>query len=385
MSDKGMKKVEFEFPDPDNDNTEIKVEPALNRTVDVMQTLELPNRKKKGKDDAQDSKIEIEVEQVDDDTRIIKEPDAEIEVVNDTPKRDRVGKQLSGDVDEVTEEELQGYNDRVQRRIKTLNTRYHDQRREAEAIKRERDEIVNLAKSLFEENEKLKQTSNRSQNSLMTQAKKAAEAELAAAKREYKDAYDSGDADKLVEAQTKLFEVVAKKSRLDAWRPKALQTPRTNVQTQNNVASTQQGARPQQQPAPQIRQSDPKLDAWLADNSWFDPSGMNGGDPEMTNFAMGVHQKLVRDGIDGNHPEYYKRLNARVREKFPEEFNVDAPGKAQRDDVAQVSDSVVAPVTRSAAPRKFKLNETQVALAKRLDIPLEGYAREVAKIEMRRG
>lgn len=377
MSDKSMKKVEFEFPDPDS-STEIQVEPALNRTANVLETLEMP---KKGKQAKKEDDFEVEIEQVDEDTRAVKKDDVEIEIVNDTPKRDRVGKQLEGDVEDVTEEELANYNERVQKRIKTLNTRYHDQRREAEAVKRERDEIVNLAKSLLEENEKLKQNSTRSENTLMQQAKRTVEAELAAAKREYKEAYDSGDSDRLVEAQTKLSEIVAKKTRLDTWRPKGLQTPKTNVQTQQRVAPTQQGARPEYSQAPQPRQSDPKLDAWLAENSWFGEQG----DPEMTSFAMGVHHKLVREGIDGNHPDYYNRLNARVREKFPEEFDVSRPSEATKPAEKKDSDSVVAPVTRSTAPRKFKLNESQVALAKRMGVPLEAYAREVAKLEMRRG
>lgn len=364
MPEEKMKTIEFEFPEPD-DPAEIQVEPAQNRTENVLQTLDL--EKKVGKEAAETAEKE--------DVRVVQEGSVEIEVENDTPKKDRIGKQAS-DVEDVSEGELNNYSKRVQKRMKDLNTRYHDQRREAEARARERDEIVNLAKSLMDENEKLKQTTSRSRNSLIKQAKDGVAVELASAQREYKDAYDSGDSDRLVQAQTKLSEVVAKKAKIDAWKPQPLQRRQSGVQPQQRTTPTQQEARPQQ-PAPQPQvPPNPKVQEWMSDNAWF------GTDEEMTSFAYGVHQKLVREGVDGTHPDYYKRLDARIREKFPEEFDI---GKGESSADNRDTDSVVAPVTRSSAPKKFRLNETQVALAKRLGVSLEDYAKEAAKLEMRKG
>ncbi len=348
-----MKKIEFEFPDPDaNEKPEIQVEPAVNRTENVLDDFKLEEVEQEEKTSA--------------DTRVLKEDGVEVEVVNDVPPEDR-NRKISEEAEEVTDEELEGYSERVKKRIQRLNKNRHDQRRIAEQAQRERDEAIRYAQGLLNENQKLQQNNSRSRNSLIAQAKKAAEAEVQAAQRVYKEAYEAGDSEKLVDAQTKLSEAVAKKSRIDGWKPQPLQKPQSGVQ------SREQQRVPQTRNAPTPQEPDPKLKSWMDDNSWF------GTDDEMTGFAYGAHRKLVQQGVDGNHPDYYKKLDARMRQAFPEEFEDAAPSKKG----GKESDSVVAPVTRSSAPKRFKLTESQVALAKRMGITLEQYAEEAAKLAMR--
>jgi len=126
---------------------------------------------------------------------------------------------------------------------------------------------------------------------------------------------------------------------------------------------------------PQAAPVDRKAEAWQRDNDWF------GSDDEMTHFALGLHNKLVKTGVDPQSDEYYDKVNARVRQVFPEKFDseetADAP--TQRTN----KQNVVAPATRSTAPRKVVLTQTQVNIAKRLGVPLELYARQVAN-EMRK-
>ena len=116
---------------------------------------------------------------------------------------------------------------------------------------------------------------------------------------------------------------------------------------------------------------DPKALAWRKQNQWFGPNRL------MTAFTLGLHEQLVEEGFDPNSDEYYERINKTVRSKFPESFpdeQVKTEEKPKR-----TSSNVVAPASRSVAPTKITLTQTQVALAKKLRIPLEAYARKVAE------
>ena len=354
MADKKMQRVEFEFPVEDDPiGNEIVVEPATNRTENVM--------------DAYKQEEEKEVKEEKPAAKVVKEEDVEIEVIDDTPAADR-GRKASDPADDVTDKELKNYSDEVKSRIKHLGKSYHDQRRIAEAAQRERDELAAFAKSIMKENETLKTTTTRSKNSLIQQAKLAANESLKNAQQQYREAFDSADSEKMVLAQTALSEAVAKKHKVDSWKPEALQRPSSDVQR------TQQQGTPAPQrpaPAPAPAAADPKLTSWLDNNSWF------GTNEEMSGFAYGAHATLLREGIDGNHPEYYKKLDTKMRQKFPEEFD-SVPATKDK------TDSVVAPVTRSSAPKRYKLTETQVAIAKKLGLPLAQYAEEAAKLEMGR-
>ena len=288
--------------------------------------------------------------------------DFEIEVVDDTPEEDR-NKSSAEPPQEVTEEELSRYSDkRLKERLAHLGKGYHDERRAKEAAFREREEALRLTQSVVEENKKLKGSLSSNQEILLQQAKKAVENEVERAKQSYKDAYQSGDPDALVEAQEALTMAKINSDKVKNFKPTPLQDDRNVVQT-TNIAQEQA--------------VDPKAQRWFDKNSsWY------GKDREMTGYALALHEKLVlEDGLDPRSDEYYKRLDGRIRQVFSDKFSseglADAPQSQRR------RENVVAPATRSTAAKKIVLNATQVQLAKRLGVPLELYARKVAE-EMRK-
>ena len=288
--------------------------------------------------------------------------DFEIEVVDDTPEEDR-NKSSAEPPQEVTEEELSKYSDkRLKERLAHLGKGYHDERRAKEAAFREREEALRLTQSVVEENKKLKGSLSSNQEVLLEQAKKVVDNEVEKAKQSYKDAYQSGDPDALVEAQEALTMAKINSDKIKNFKPTPLQEDRNVVQT-TNIAQEQA--------------VDPKAQRWFDKNSsWY------GKDREMTGYALALHEKLVlEDGLDPRSDEYYKRLDGRIHQVFSDRFSseelADAP-QSQRK-----RENVVAPATRSTAPKKIVLNATQVQLAKRLGVPLELYARKVAE-EMRK-
>jgi hypothetical protein len=288
------------------------------------------------------------------------EAEPEIEVVDDTPPEDRNRKPMAEPPKEVTDEELSKYDESVQKRIKHFTKGYHDERRAKEAAEREREEALRFAQTLAEENKKLKGSVNQNQTALLEQAKKVVANELDAAKRQYKEAYEAGDSDALVEAQEALTSAKMKAEKVNNFRPAPLQEEETPVQI------TQ---RPQ--PAAPV---DEKLLAWQDQNQWF------GSNKRMTAYALGLHEDLIGEGIPAGSDEYYRRINADMRERFADQFGADEPADAKPQ---RTKSNNVAPATRSTAPRKIVLTQTQVNLAKRLGVPLELYARKVAE-EMRK-
>jgi hypothetical protein len=257
---------------------------------------------------------------------------------------------------EVTDEELAQYSDGVKKRIQHFSKGYHEERRAKEAAFREREEAVRLAQQLMEENKKLQSSQGQTQQVLLDQAKKVVQNEVEEAKRKYKEAYESGDADALVTAQEELTAAKIRADRVNNFKPAPLQEEKPAVQ-------------PAPQPVQQEQvQVDPKASAWQEANPWF------GTDDEMTALALTVHRKLVESGVSPTSDEYYDRINNRMRQVFPDAFPSEKPVKKS---------SVVAPATRSTAPKKIVLTKSQVNIAKRLGLTNEQYARAVAE-EMRK-
>ena len=284
----------------------------------------------------------------------------EIEVVDDAPEEDRGRKPMTEPPKEVTDDELSKYDESVQKRIKHFTKGYHDERRAKEAAEREKEEALRFARSLAEENNKLKGSVNQNQTALIEQAKKVVANELETAKRQYKEAYEAGDSDALVNAQEALTSAKMKADKVNNFRPAPLQVEKTDVQ-------------PAYQPQP-AAPVDEKLLAWQDQNQWF------GSNKRMTAYALGLHEDLVGEGIPAGSDEYYKRINTDMRERFADQFGADEPADAKPQ---RTKSNNVAPATRSTAPRKIVLTQTQVNLAKRLGVPLELYARKVAE-EMRK-
>ncbi len=341
-----FQKVEYSFPDEEKD-TSIEVEGSGEVEIDLSG--------RKSADEYADTPAEPEVEAK-------SEPDElDIEVVDDTPKADRNRKPSEPPAD-VTDDELEGYSEKVRNRIKHFSKGYHDERRAKESALRERQELEALAQRLVDENKTLKGNVNKNQEALLEQAKRNAAIEMESAKRSYKAAYDEGNSDALLEAQEKLTTAKLKSDKLDNFQIPSLQDEETAVQDTET-------------PAVQEYVRDTKAEEWRSANPWFDE------DPEMQSLAYGVHHKLVRDGVSPQSDEYYERIDARMREVFPDYFG-EVPSEAREE--RKQRPNVVAPATRSTAPKKVTLSQTQVALAKRLGVPLEEYARQVA-LEMRNG
>ena len=202
------------------------------------------------------------------------EKEIEVEVVDDTPKADR-GRKASKPPEDLTDDELEDYSDKVRKRIQHFSKGYHDERRAKEASQRERQEMEAFAKTLVDENNKLKSSVEKNQAALLEQAKKNSAIEVLSAKRAYKRAYEAGDADKLLDAQDKLTNAKIKADKLGDFEPETLQQAEIPVQI------------PQEAPI----QPDTKASDWASENSWF------GSDDEMTAYAMGVHSKLVKQGV----------------------------------------------------------------------------------------
>lgn len=291
--------------------------------------------------------------------------DIEIEIVDDTPDADK-NRTASPPPEDPTEEELGEYSEKVQKRIKKFTKGYHDERRAKEAAQRELDEAVAYAQRLKQENEGLKQRTDKSQHALLEQAKRTVEGDLQAARREYREANDTGNSEKLLAAQEKLNLAQNRKERLSQIRLPPLQEGDDGVQRTPTEYSTPQ-------PTPK---ADPKAVAWSEQNEWF------GSDEDMTEYAYLYHKRLIRDGVDPSSDDYYEKLDSRMRRIFPENFDeIDGTDNAPLKDGRPLSKSedVVAPATRSAAPKRIKLTQSQVRIAKRLGVPLEMYAKQVAE------
>ena len=296
---------------------------------------------------------EIEQEKpVEDKVEYEVEGETQVEVVDDTPEEDRGRKPMKEAPAEVTDDELSQYSEGVKKRIQHFSKGYHEERRAKEAALREREEALRLAQNLVEENKRLQGSLGQGQQALLEQAKKVVANEVEQAKAKYKQAYESGDSDALVSAQEELTAAKIKAERVNNFKPAVAKPEETVVQ-----------------PAPRAEpQVDSKALAWRDSNPWF------GSDDEMTAVALTVHRKLVESGVSTNSDEYYEKINSRVRQLFPDAFTSDRPVKKSQ---------VVTPATRSTAPKKIVLTQTQVQLAKRLGVPLEVYARSVAD-EMRK-
>ena len=316
-----MEPVEFGFEDLDKQDFKVEVEGR-----------------------ASEKEVEVEVPQD-------KKPEVEIEIVDDTPPKDR-GRKPSDPPDDPTDEELEGYSEKVRKRMSHLTKGYHDERRAKETAHREKEEAIRYAQQILEENKTLKGTVGKNQEVLLEQAKRATANEVEQAKAQYKLAYESGDSDAVVAAQDDLTAAKIKADRINNFRLPTVQAPEVEVQRQQN--------------APQV---DEKAVNWQQKNSWF------GSDDEMTSFALGLHQKLVKQGLDPRSDDYYEKINSRMRQVFPDEFDADEEVEVEKP---RQKSNVVAPATRSTAPKKIVLTPSSVALAKRLGVPLEEYAKQVA-------
>jgi hypothetical protein len=285
----------------------------------------------------------------------------EIEVVDDTPEEDRGRAPMKDPPKELTDDELNKYDEGVRKRIQHFTKGYHEERRAKEAALREREEAIRIAKAVADENKKLKGSLSEGKKALHEQALKQVEGEVETFKARLRDALEAGNANDMAYWQDQLTSAKIKQDRLQNLQIEPLQENDFGVQIP--------------QPAEPEPAADPKLLAWREKNQWFGPN------KRMTAYALGLHDDLVAEGIPPGSDEYWRRINTDVRTRFPEQFGSEEPADAPK--TQRVKTNVVAPATRSTAPKKIVLTKSQVEIAKRLGVPLDLYARKVAE-EMRK-
>lgn len=291
----------------------------------------------------------------------------EIEIVDDTPEQDRNRKPLDREVAEPTEDELENYSEKVKSRIKELTHAKHDARRAKEAAEREREEALRVAQRLIDENKRLKEYVTTGEKQFAETAKSAADSSLDLAKRRYKEAYESGDADAIIAAQEAMTEAKMRSEAVKNFRPVALQQEETEVQL------------PQTAPQPSL---DEKTQRWMAKNQWFGAAGYE----DITAYSLGLHKKLVGSGIDPRSDAYYAQIDARLKERFPEVVGGDAESdKSDPPKGSKKPPTVVAPAARTTGAKKIQLTASQVALAKRLNLTPQQYAAELMRLEKTNG
>jgi hypothetical protein len=303
-------------------------------------------------DELEDTSVQVTVD----------DGDIEVEIIDDTPEKDRGRKPLEKAVEDPSEEEIESYSSNVQKRIKDLTHARHDERRVKEATMREKLELENLTKQLIAENRSLRQNVNTGAEHYVAQSKAMAETELDKARREYKIAQESFDSDAILAAQEALLDAKIKVEDAKKFRHTPLQVESDEVQTTHRE--------------PERVQPDEKTLRWQAKNQWFGSNGFE----EVTSFALGLHQKLVNSGTDPRSDEYFEQINARVKSKFPEVFG-DTEDTSSNGASSRKPASVVAPATRSSGAKKVQLTTTQLALAKKFGLTPQQYAVQVAKLE----
>jgi hypothetical protein len=284
------------------------------------------------------------------------ELDIEVEIEDDTPEEDRGRQPMPKEiVDDLDRDELEEYDEGVKQKLKQLKKVWHDERRAKEQLAREQEEALAVARRLYEENQKLRSAYSTGEKEYISTAQTNAQMEMDAARRAYREAYESGDTDGVIAAQEKMNLAQLKVLRAENLKETPLQEPEDIVQQRREERPVQ----------PQAVQPDRKAQAWQERHSWF------GKDEEMTAAALGLHQKLVNSGVEVGSDEYYSTLDKTMRTRFSEHFG--EPKAKPR--------TVVAPATRSTSSNKIRLTQSQVQIAKKFGLTPEVYAREVLKLE----
>ena len=290
--------------------------------------------------------------------------EVEIEIEDDAPPEDRGRQPLPRTlVEELERDELDHYDDSVKIKLKQMRKVWHDERREKETAVREQQEAITFAQKLLDENKRIKNILTIGEKEYVTTIQSNADFELKDAKKAYKDAFESGDSDRVVEANQILQEANLKSIQARNFRLPALQDDENNV---NTVP---------QQYQPQVPEPDRKAVAWQDRNRWF------GQDRSMTAFALGLHEDLRYNGVEVGSEDYYRELDKTIRKRFPEKFEDEDSRQGSRTRPG----TVVASAVRSTAPTKVRLKQSQVNLAKKFGLTPEQYWKAQQELEARNG
>jgi hypothetical protein len=302
----------------------------------------------------------------------------EFVIEDDTPEQDRGQKPMPEEIVkklEVADEDAEELDLKEQKeRLKQYKKVWNDERRAKEAAMREQQEALALAQRFVEENKRLKEVLKSGSAELTESYKATAKAEVQEAKRVYKDAIESGDADKMAEAQSSLMEAQIKLDNANKFKPNISLQPEENEVQSHQV----------EQQRPKV---DPKTQSWLDENPWY------GAKKAMSNFAVGIHEELIDEygtNVVGTD-QYFKHIDKTMRKKFPEYFETLEGSQAEPEKEAQIApakakpSTVVAPATRSTSSKQVRLKQSQMALIKKLGLTPEVYAREQNKLEASNG
>jgi len=301
----------------------------------------------------------------------------EVEIEDDTPPEDRGRKPMKEPVEDITEDELSSYDEKVQARMKKFTRGYHDERRAKESAVREREAAETYARQVIEENKKLQQQLSSGSKVLIEQSQSSAQLELEAAKKKYKEAYESADVDALADAQAEIAKATLRMDKASGMKP---------------IEVDERECAPAQPEKPNLT---PRTQKWIDTNSdWW------GKDDEMTMTAMGIDRKLQKE-YGANYvgtEEYFQTIDKTMRKRFPEHFESDQsyeedePPPKKRTSKPEDEDfeiptranryvSPVAPATRSTPPNRIRLKASEAAIARRLGVPIEEYAKQVAQLK----
>jgi len=290
----------------------------------------------------------------------------EIDIVDDTPEEDRGRKRLEKDVEDPSDDEIEQYSANVQKRIKELSHARHDERRAKEAALREREEALEMAKRIFEENNKLKNSLKIGEDAYLEAAKEKALIEYEVAKKKLIEAKSIGDVEAEVQAQEEFNSAQLTRVKLEEFKKNTRQEEINDVNTNFNQPS----------------QVDEKTLDWHKRNPWF------WKDKVMTGTALGLHEELVASGYNPASDKYFRELDSRIREIFPKYFNqeddYEVEEEKQTKSVKRPS-TVVASANRSNPSKRITLSASEVSIARRLNIPLEVYAKRKIELEKNNG
>jgi len=270
----------------------------------------------------------------------------EIEIEDDTPEEDKDKSPLPAKVrEELYNDELEDYSSKVKKKLLALKKLAHDERREKEQAQREQSEALSVAQRLVEENKRLKNNLSETEKATVSTISKNLEFENEAAKRAYKEAYETGDTDKIIEAQQRITQLALQNEKVKQFKPRQVEE--------------------EEYTAPRV-QTDPTAVKWKSQNPWF------GEDKLMTATALAMHELLKDEGVVLASDEYYRRIDKEMRHRFADRFEKDErPTKS----------TVVAPATRSTASKTVRLKSSQLSIAKKLGLTPEQYAHAVLQME----
>ena len=287
--------------------------------------------------------------------------DFEVEIADDTPEEDkgRPRRAADAEADIPEDEELEKHSESVQKRIKKLKFEFHEERRRKEEAEREREAAVQYAESQKNEATRLRKNLSEGEGVLVNEAKARVASELNSAKRAYKEAYEAGDTDAVLEAQMSLSKLQLEADRVENWKP-----AQRVVQDQSET--------PAPQAAPRVPRPDRKAQEWVAENDWFQK------DTGMTRYAMLIHEELLETGVDSTSDVYYSKINEAMRSRYPDRFADVEPEVRQPQ---RKAGSVVAPGGRNTASSRNKvvISSSEAAIAKRLGLSNKQYAAQKLK------